>query len=188
MIVEEREELGSDSDSEYGFGDRWGGEANTSKAWGPLAKSSAKKNSQRRGKSRRKRVGVSTMRKGEEVSCQWFVADGSNWHWELFFKGPFMAPRYCDIELAWLQKHYCWIELTRKNLKWKPIIHWVCADVGDLYAPAFPSRRASLEKMKLYHFHKQIKCWVTNHIVILCSRWNKLSKQKIEKNHFIRRH
>jgi len=70
VIVEEREELGSDSDSEYGFGDRWGGEANTSKAWGPLAKSSAKKNSQRRGKSRKKRVGVSTVRKGEEVSCQ----------------------------------------------------------------------------------------------------------------------
>ena len=97
VIVEEREELGSDSDSEYGFGDRWGGEANTSKAWGPLAKSSAKKNSQRRGKSRKKRVGVSTVRKGEEVPCQWFVANVSNWHWELFFKGPFMAPRYIVI-------------------------------------------------------------------------------------------
>ena len=32
VIVEEREELGSDSDSEYGFGDRWGGETGSSKA------------------------------------------------------------------------------------------------------------------------------------------------------------
>ena len=29
VIVEEREELGSDSDSEYGFGDRWGGETSS---------------------------------------------------------------------------------------------------------------------------------------------------------------
>ena len=90
-----------------------------------------------------------------------------------------------DILWYWIGLITETLLLNRSDLKeFKMEVNYplgICADVGDFYASAFPSRRASLEKIKLCHFHKQIKCWVTNHIVIPCNRWNKLSKQKIQK-------